>query len=298
MVMLNDPASLPDPMWALVRYMATTKRGMAREHARAVLSPPSLLSANRSDNDTTFDWALRTLQELRLMDVQGEQISLSDRARDAVTDLATYTQVLRREVLHPELNTSIGETDSQSGPRDLVRALAWFLTCDPLGAPLGWDEVSARQVGAFAEQVGPPVVNRFRWDRFSYWAPALGFATPPVVGDEGGATLVPDCTAAVKQVLLSRWRTGDRVEAVQVVAALVEELPVLPGGEFSRALGLTSSGPQGRQTPAVSHALLRGNDEGWLDMQTRSDAAREVLLADLDTVSGSRRVTDILIVGN
>jgi hypothetical protein len=295
MAMIND-GSFPSPMWAVVRLLAADNNSVSLDQARSVLSP-TVLFGGEVDKEATFDRAVRTLRDLGFVTWDETRLGLSEWANQApIADLDAYTDLLRRAVLDPERNTGLADNDSQTGPRDLVRALAWFLTQDPLGPPLGWQEVAERQGGAFAEHVGRPVVNPNRWNMFCGWAPALGFATPPVLSGEGkgGERLIPDCTPAVKRTVQTRWRKGDRVDAVEVVAGVLDALPVLPGGRYSQALGLPV--PSHRQAPSLSHALLRGHDEGWIALASRSDAAREILLADPDAASGTRRVAIIVVL--
>ena len=58
------------------------------------------------------------------------------------------------------------------------------------------------------------------------------------------------------------------MNAVEALRALRDALPVLPGGAYSAAVGVTSPGDN-VAGPALSFALLRGDDEAWLKLQTR-----------------------------
>lgn len=299
MAMLNVSASLPTPMWAVVRFLASTRSPVGREQARSLLSPPTLLGENSKDSEETFDTAVRTLLDLGMISAESSnRLGLSSNiASLSETDLATYTDVLRQTIFDPTRNTGLGDGDDQTGPRDLVRALAWFLTRDPLAPPLGWDDVARLQDGALPAHVGNPIINDVRWGRFFYWAPALGFAAKPLFsGDGKGQKLVPDCTIAVKRVVLGHWQKGDRVDANEMMDRILEQLPVLPGGRFSRLLGLSAASHTA--SASCSFALLCGHDQGWISLDRRSDAPRDLLLADHDAVSSTRRVTDVTILGD
>jgi hypothetical protein len=297
MTMLNDPASLPSPMWAVARFLLTADGQCPAERARALLSPPSLLPDDeRRAKDQTFNWAVRTLQDLGLVTLDDDLLSLAPVARGLFPgDLAGFSDLLRGAVLDPDRNADLSENDDQTGPKDLVRALAWFLTCGAF-TPLGLGEVTQLQKGAFASGFPNPIVNDFRWNRFVYWAPALGFASrPPLDNERPGQRLVPDCTAAVRRTVLAAWGKGQRVDAADAVDRIIEELPVLPGGRYSRSLGLRRSSTD--VASSLSFALLCGHDQDWISLGRRSDAARDVLLADPDTASGTRRVSEITIHG-
>jgi hypothetical protein len=295
MTLINEPASFPSPMWAVVRFLLSTGGQYPTERARALLSPPSLLPEEVRAKDETFSQAVRTLQDLALVTAEGDHLSLAPAVRDlSPGDLAGFSDLLRRAVLDPDRNAGLSENDDQAGPKDLIRALAWFLTCDPF-TPLGLGEATQLQKGAFASHLGNPIVNDVRWNRFVYWAPALGFASRPLLDNERpGQRLVPDCTAAVRRTVLAAWQKGQRVDAADAVDRIIEELPVLPGGRYSRSLGLRASSTE--VASSLSFALLCG-DEDWISLGRRSDAAREVFVADPDSASGTRRVSEVTITG-
>jgi hypothetical protein len=297
MTLLNDPASLPLPMWAVVRFLMSAGGQCQEERARVLLSPASLLPDDRIGKDVTFANAVRTLRDLGLITSDTEILSLTPPVRELASgDLAGFSDLMRKAVLDPGRNAGISENEDQTGPKDLVRALAWFLTCDAF-TPLGLAEVTQLQQGAFASRFPNPIVNDFRWNRFVYWAPALGFtARPPMDPERAGQRLVPDCTAAVRRVILATWRKGQRVDAADVVDRIAEELPVLPGGQYSRSLGLHAS--LSDVSSSLSFALLCGHDQGWISLGRRSDAPRDVLLTDPDIASGFRRVSELTILGS
>jgi len=59
MALLNDPASQPSQMWAVVRYLASAKKPVKYQRAKMLLSPSSL-----GDDGRAFDWAVDTLKML------------------------------------------------------------------------------------------------------------------------------------------------------------------------------------------------------------------------------------------
>jgi hypothetical protein len=295
MALLNDPASLPTPMWIVVRYLASYPRQHhLRDALRALLSPGSLLPLDKRENDTTFDWAVRTLDDLGIVRIDSDKVSLSDVRPDLrPDDVAAFNDLLRHQVLDPSRNATIADGD-QTGPKDLVRALSWFLTLDPFVA-MSHTDVVQRQRGALAEHVGNPLVNDFRWNRFTYWAPALGFAAPPLIPPSGSRTqtLAPDCVTAVLRTVRAKWKPGTRLPARDMVTAITDELPVLPGGRYSVALGLPNKAPD--VSAVLSFALLCGDEYGWLKLDRRSDADDEVLLVDPDRSSQVLRITHVEI---
>jgi hypothetical protein len=296
MTLINDPASLPTPMWAVVRFLISAGGQHLADSAQAMLCPPSLLPEASRARDETFNHAVRTLCELGLVTADDGQLRLSPPARGlAADDVDGFCAVLRTAVLDPGRNEGLSEGDDQTGPKDLVRALTWFLSRDPFTS-MNWNDVTQSQEDSLVPRVGKPIVNDSRWNRFSYWAPALGLASEPVLKDDrAGQPLLPDCTLAVRHTVRSAWVKDQRVEAAEAAERIVADLPVLPSGHYSQSLGLR---PPPHVSPALSYALLCGHDQGWIRLEHRSDAARDILLVDPDAATGTRRVTDISITGN
>jgi hypothetical protein len=216
-------------------------------------------------------------------------------ARAAADDFAAFAAELRAAALALDANTGIGDNDEQRGPRDLTRALVWFLTLDPLGEPLAHRDVERRQEGALPERVGLPFRNDTRWNSFTYWGPALGLVSQPLLATSGARRLIPDPTGAVRQVALSTWNAGERLRVRSFVERLLGELPVLPGGAHARVLGVAHD--PDRLDPATSFALLCGNHQGWIRLERAADSADSLLVVDPDAPGGTRVVTDITILG-
>jgi hypothetical protein len=292
MALINEGASLPSPMWALARLLATEKKPLAVALARSVMSPPSL-----GDNGSqTFDTALRTLAEYGAVAESGEKIALSPGWADlSADDPREFAELMRRAIFAPERNTQLAETATQEGPRDLTRALCWFLTLDPLGPPVSSTDIERLQDGALPSHVGLPFQNDVRFGRFTFWGPALGFATNALLASDGPRRLAVDCTPAVRGTIARMWKPGQLIDAVEAVAAIRGALPVLPGGKYSTLLGLPSR-PENIE-PALSFALLCGHDQGWIKLERKADAPRAIQVIDPALSSGTRRVTHIGIAG-
>ena len=272
MALINVGESQPSPMWAVTRYLADAGRPVRAEEAQALLSPPCIGPADM------FDKAVSTLRTLGMInDTPDGRLALSAAAKLINSqDFGSFAAVLRDRVLAPELNTEIGDNDSQVGPRDLTRALAWFLSLDPGLTELNASDAQQLQVGALKEAVGPAIVGSVRWNWFTDWAAALGLAAPALLDSD---SLTPDCTLAVRQVMQAAWKPGETVSAVEALEQLRQALPVLPGGRYSSAVGIPSPGDS-TAGPALSFALLRGHDEQWLRLQRDADARRYLSVHD------------------
>lgn len=297
MTLINEPASFPAQMWAVARFLLSVGGECPAARAQAMMSPPSLLSDEGARaRDETFSQAVDSLQDLGLLLVNGDHLTAPPPVMKlSPADLGGFTGLLARAVLDPERNAGLAENDDQTGSKDLVRALAWFLTRDPFTS-LDLQAVTQLQTGAFPSHLGNPIVNDVRWNRFVYWAPALGFASQPLLdNDRQGQQLMPDCTAAIRRTILTTWEKGQRIAAADAVDRIIDELPVLPGGRYSRALGLPSPT---EVADSLSFALLCGHDQDWISLERHADASRDVLLADPDNANRTRRISEITITGS
>jgi len=296
MALINVGASLPSYVWAVARFLLSVGGQYPADGARELLCPATL----RPGDTATFNDAIGTLKDLALITDEGGELRLSPAAQGlSPDDVAGFCDLLRRAVLGQAQNTGLDGSGDQTrtkdaGAKDLVRALAWFLTLDAF-TPLGLDDVVQLQESAFPARLGNPIVNDVRWGFFLYWAPALGFAAQSMLDKDLGRRLVPDCTVAVRRTVLSVWPKGERIDAAYAIDRITDELPVLPSGRYSRMLGLPA--PATDVASSLSSALLRGDHE-WISLEQQSDAARDVFLTDPDAASGRRRVSEIIITGS
>ncbi|MEV5412982.1 protein DpdG [Thermopolyspora sp. NPDC052614] len=298
MTLINTSASIPNAMWATVRMFTTPSTRYQIDDLLLLLSPPSVHKQEEDAREKSpARRAVDTLQELGILEKSGDEIKLSVEHQElAGATLRTFLDRLRMACLATKHNDGLlGESDR--GALDLTRALAWFLTQDPMGRPLGWAEVQVLQ-SSVDWPSGLVFSNDTRWVRFTHWAPALGFsAQSTLFGNDVARTLIPDCTAAVRATCERLWPTGARLQAEDFVAHLAAELPVLPEGEYARQLGLSASDPR-RLSPVLSFALLSGRDEGWISLIRRQDSQRDVVLVDADRIDRAQRVTDIEVHGS
>ena len=276
MALINVEASLPQYMWAVTRLLLASGGKMAEKDAKLLLTPPSL-TAGKNDE---YDDAVKTLAELDIVTRADGIVALEGEARTLSSDDVTgFNGLLRRAALDPTRNVGLAETDDLAGAKDLVRALAWFLTQDP-ATSLDWGAAGSLQDGAFPSHLPLPFANNSRWDLFVFWGAALGFAARSLLDEGGSAKLVPDCTVAVRETVLSLWDKGQSVSPSEAVNRIVEALPVLPGGTYSRSLGLTVL--DGAVSSSLSNALLTGHEAGWITLEQKSDAGDVIFLTDAE----------------
>lgn len=295
MTLLLDHASFPVPMWVITRALLFIRRPLAVDEARALLTPEALPEESETKRKT-FDRAVNTLEEYGMLNVESGLLTLTPAAsKIPVDNYAAFCDHLRVAMLSANRNSGLG-TGTDGGPREFVRALCWFLGRSPLADPLNYELAEAEAgPGAFPSLPDiPPFKNDTRWNRFQHWALALGFAEIAVTGADN--RLIPDCTRAVGRVIRGLWPVGEQIDSHELLVTVLRKLPVLPGGEFSRTLGLGPPEPD-RMSPALSFALLSAitDDRDWLELRAAADAPRDVFAIDPDAPGGVRRITYVVV---
>ncbi|MEV0769606.1 protein DpdG [Nocardia salmonicida] len=291
--LINTSAPVPRYIWAATRHLLTVRgKRQRKEVARSLLSPSSLFDEGE-DKEKTFDKVVRIGTELGIFLEEGEDLVLTAAARalDAA-DSRLFFDFLRDRVLGQLTASELVADPSLTRGKDLVRALCWFLT-QPCDVPVDSSTFAGKQQDALPEGLRNPLTNQSRWAFFVFWAPALGFAANSLLQVDGAVALVPDCSTAVRRTIGSIWAPGTTVKARVVVDELLRALPVLPGGEFSRAMAL-ETGPV-EVSPVLSWALLDARERGALQLTMRSDAADTVRLVDPEAPGGVRSVAMIEI---
>lgn len=287
MAYLSAAKALPQHLWAMVRLLAD--RGpMSVELAGKLLCPPAL----KPDDDATFKETVKRLTELGIVSEDADVLTLTGR----FTDLDEFGSAIRQAFFALERNGDM-LTNQTLGSKDVTIFAAFFLNHDPLDEPVIDDviyrDIAGRKPDDRVDRSNA-ATNDTRWNDFRYWAPALGLGTSPLFGGTAGSALIPDCTVAVRQVVRAIGAENRVVTlpATDLVGALRREIPVLPGGRYSRELGIPDPGDR-FVDPALSFALLRGAYAGWLQFDRHADAPTSVTLAD--RTNPDRRITDVTI---
>lgn len=276
-------------MWLTLRTV-TDLGPLSQPDLFALISPAAIRPAT-DDRDGTAPAraAVRTLRDLNLIALdQQDRFTAATASGPEPDTYAAFCALLRATLLASPLDDPpLDET----GPNDLLRALTWLLTTNPVESP--WRETRAAQQRVPS---GPTLVfvNSTRWNGFRYWAEALGFAEPAIFGAETGATLVANPTRAVRDVVCATYRPGDDIPISRLMHDLRTAIPVLPGGVVSRALGFDHDTRQ--VDYATGYALDSGQVRGWLSLQRRADAADTMQFAASDE-GGQPRVVSHVVIG-
>jgi hypothetical protein len=289
--LINVEGALPRPLWAVARYLlGVPGKRQKTERAHAILSPPSLFEAG-VDKENTFERTVKVAKELGVLDGGADYLALTEEISGlAADDVEGFYDFLRHAILHRVPLDVLATDTSNTEGKDLVRALCFFMTLDS-DTQVDANTYSKTQAGAVSDEFRNPFQNSTRWNFFPPWAEALGFTGAPLVYEGRTTALVPDCRKAVRRAALKKWSSATTLQPQELIAGLLEELPVLPGGSYSRALGFEA--PQDGASQSLSAALLAGHDDGWLVLTSRSDASDSIRL--WDPTDGSRGVSGVEI---
>ncbi|MFD7790636.1 protein DpdG [Streptomyces sp. NPDC059759] len=282
MQLLNTPTPSPGVIWAVVRFLSSEGKPLPKETITMFLEP-----GEEARNAGPVHHALSTLRGLGLAVGADDTWSLTGGLEQvAVDDYAGFQRVVRRAVLGVE-----GEVPDP--PEDIRRALAWILQRDPFKESFNWTTVD--QLHNRSAPDGQLVLaNDTRWPSFAAWGTALGLIAPaPHTRDRH----VPDCTRAVRHVLTAGLERGRSVDSMSVLQLLRRQLPILAGGSLATSLGYTLD-VQKVVGAALSFALMRGEQEGWLVLGQDSDASVVINLHDPERSSARICSTIILMEGD
>ncbi|MFB7474208.1 protein DpdG [Kitasatospora sp. NPDC056184] len=260
----------PDFIWPVFRFLAYQQAAVSQRKVLAFTAPESL---GGGGSDTTM--SLRTLRELGFLETEGQGDdalwSLGPRGRNVgVDDYDAFQRNLRSALF--ATSESGGWAMADGVAEDLTRALCWFLTSDPHTRT--WSSVQNDKsvpAGVFG--------NDTRWPSFQIWGAAAGLVAP---APHASNASIADCGTAVRQSVEDLLEPGEEKEALEVLRDLRRVLPVLPGGVLSAHFGFVHVNELDAG-PALSFALRRGEIEGWLKLELRSDAPTQIKLFNPDS---------------
>lgn len=308
MAVLNPPSALPGLARAIVNHLLVSRATYDEARLTELFAPADLWEGEVTRG---VDNTLRAARAIGIL-VQSRDhgISVSDAVQKASQGGAftrdTFRVLLRSVVLDLSRDGDpwLQGEGRTTGAKDLMRALAWFLNQDALGPPLSWLTQGEGNVQKMQDQQLPnvpdedrPILNDTRWGAFSRWVVPLGFAEAATA--TAGTGLVPLPALAIRDAV-ERMSPGPR-PVEDFLAALVRELPVLPGGSVGEGMRVQfsedpdPSARRGGLASGVAQSLLILEDEGLLAMSYGADAvASRTLFEDGD----SRQVSSVTVGGS
>jgi hypothetical protein len=262
-----------------VVQLLSRERGqrLKRESAEGLLSPESLLRGEDDVEDNRRAMASAAIDEclrLGLLQEDGESLVLRPDLPEAARRYETIGRALPGVILDRVLEPAA------EANQDLAAALGWFLSQDVLDAPGTWEEAGRALV-----QQGMQDALRFndnRYNMFAYWSRYLGLANvlaTPVSAVTSEERLAPDPTECLRRILSELpFGHGERVPAVDFLQRVSARCPLFEGGAIRSAMD-TARRQEGRfLSSTTSHALLRLEGEGTLQLEMLSDADAMLLV--------------------
>ena len=295
MTLINEPASLPSPMWAVVRFLLSAGGQHPTDGARALLCPPSLLPEESTGKGRDLQFGRPVPARSRPGHRRRRPTQPQPRCGIwPLTMPAASARLLRASGPGPQPERGLSESDDQTGPKDLVRALAWFLTCDPFTS-LNWDDVTQLQEGVPSASRGQAHRERRPVEPVRVLGararPRLRAAARQRPARQPGPRLhsgrAPDGPGRLGKGSAHRRRRRGRPHHRGTARAAGRPLLAVAGPSAARA----------RVIQPLLRPAMRA-DQDWIRLEHRSDAARDILLADPDAASGTRRVSEITITGS
>jgi hypothetical protein len=281
-----QPDILPAMTEAIHRQLLAARgRKLSRENLQAAIVPPGI--SKGAGAEKMFADTLRELVGIGIVEESDGDLRLPEDPEARVPGGAP--RFVRKRVMVAELESDLWEKDEQGslsllGARDLVRALAWFLNLDVLAGPYHFDKTTTNLSQLQEQQTGErPIYNEWRWLPFVRWARYLGFISDLSLYSGSGASLdvvLPDPTRAISgtlpDILDAEWTPVE-----SVVAGLAEELPVLDGGTYRRAVVERGApAPSSDVSPALTFAFQRLAEQGVLDLDVGAGDAPKLTFAD------------------
>ena len=280
MSLLNQIYATPSRVKGVVQFF-TRERGqkLKRETAEELLSPASLLRPTDEapgGRRAMVQGAIDECVRLGLLREDGDSLVLDPELPDAARRYETVANELPAVILDRVLDP---RSDMN---QDLAAALAWYLGQDVLAAPGTWEEFGNALVTQGANDVLRFNDNRFKM--FFYWSRYLGLANVlgvPVSATETDHRLTPDPTECIRRLAgeILGTRSG-RVPVAEFLQGVRVRCSLFEGGEIRDTMQrLTAPREAKYLSSTTSHALLRLEEDGTLELRMLSDADA-VLLVD------------------
>jgi hypothetical protein len=281
-----QPDILPAMAEAIHRQLRAARGARLKRDALEASIVPAA-TGRGSGGLKLFTDTLRELSVIEAVAVTDDEVRLPDSPNAREPD--QMARLVCERAMTAELETDLWEKDDAGslvllGARDLVRALAWFLNLNVTEGPFDFEATNPKISELQEHQTGErPIFNVERWRPFVRWGRYLGFLSDVSLYSGSGtsvATVLPDPTRAMRHALtkiLSReWMPMD-----SVLPALAQELPVLDGGVYRRAM--YERGVPDWDTdcsPSLTLGFLRLKSLGVIELQVGAGDAPKATFAN------------------
>jgi hypothetical protein len=284
----ND--GLPNVLSALCTALFLAKGSMQEAELMAKVAPEEIVyEKGKMVRQTLNRWV-----DLGLFARNDGQVILSSYfpPKEALRH-ADHAAVIRRAVrkcaLAAENNRELWAREG-SRAADLTRSLCLLLAQDVYGT--GFAQLEARENEQVVNAELRLVQNDTRVSGLKKWSHFLGFVRLPDGGDI-------DPTVAMRESVEEWMPRGESMQTTAFLARLAEELPVLDGGQYRRAVEEKLNRQNmfvpgaGEVSSSLSRALLALRATGELVFENQSDFEGGLTLAGRDGVRPDLRFTHV-----
>lgn len=282
-----QPDILPAMAEGIHRQLVRARGACLKRDALTGLVVPQGLSKGPGGAKMFAD-TLRELCSIGAVVADGDNLGLPEDMEGA-REHGAMRNIVRERAMKVELDTDLWEKDEAGslvnvGARDLVRALAWFLSLDVRDGPFDFEKTSPALTELQERHTRErPIFNVERWRPFVRWARYLGFAQEMSLYSGSGTSLlvlIPDPARALRAVL-PRCVGEEWTPIAEVMPVLAERLPVLDGGAFRRSIhekGAPTS--ESDCSPSLTLSLQHLSALGLIDLDVGAGDAQKVLFAN------------------
>ena len=282
-----QPDIVPSMAEGIHRQLADAPGGrLARDTLQAWLMPKGIESPGglKVFNDT-----LRELVMIGALEETDGSVALPDDVGGARSP-GGMREIIRTKAMLAERDSDLWAKDDKNslvllGARDIVRAVAWFLSLSVVDGPYDFERTSPAVSELQEQHTGGerPIFNLERWRPFVRWTRYLGFSTDLAMNLRGQwqVALMPDPTIAILRCLKAVVDRDEWTPIGQVIAALAEDLPVLDGGHYRRAIhDKGAPAIDAGCSPSLSLAFKRLEANGTIELSRGGGDATTVTFAD------------------
>jgi len=283
-----QPDIVPAMAEAIHRQLAAARGGRLSEENLAASIVPSGLSKG-SIGDKYLGDTLRELAGIGVVHVEGGQVSLPGKAK-AMRTPGAMAGLVRVAAMRSERETDLWAKDELGslmllGARDLVRALAWFMSLNVLNGPFTFSKGANPLAQLQEDHTGERLIfNEDRWRPFVRWCRYLGFLRDFALYSGSGLPergVIPDPTDAVAAALPQCVSSADFTPLAVVLPALAAQLPVLDGGIYRSAIHDRGAPPaESDVSPTLTLALERLRARGDIELEVGAGDADKLVFAN------------------
>jgi len=293
MSVLKTTLANPSRLQGIFRYLLHAKgQREKREILERILSPDKLV-ADKSSPRPMFRAALNESLKCGLLveEEEGVYIALNPNLSEDSRNPKFGTQLL------PNTLANLFFASNNEDEKDFGLICAWYLAQDIYNSPGTWEDVeqqiNQQKVGELLKMSSNTI-----YGQMDYWMCYLGLAWGHALA--GKRVIVPDPTVYIKRNLqhLFQRQVGKEILLREFINRLANYSPLFETGNFRETIEVNI----GRRQPnylstSTAFALFRLQEEGYIQLERKSDADLMILPKVNNQVDDKGRISHITYCG-